>query len=60
MAIYECHIGSWMKHPVSDPEKETGFYNYREFADRFVEYCKDMKYTPVSYTHLTLPTNSLV
>ena len=47
MAIYECQIGSWMKHPVSDPEKETGFYNYREFADRFVEYCKDMKYTHV-------------
>ena len=47
MAIYECHIGSWMKHPVSDPENETGFYNYREFADRFVEYCKDMKYTHV-------------
>ena len=47
MAIYECHIGSWMKHPVNDPEKETGFYNYREFADRFVEYCKDMKYTHV-------------
>ena len=47
MAIYECHIGSWMKHPVSDPEKKTGFYNYREFADRFVEYCKDMKYTHV-------------
>ena len=47
MAIYECHIGSWMKHPVSDPEKETGFYNYREFADRFIEYCKDMKYTHV-------------
>lgn len=47
MAIYECHIGSWMKHSVSDPEKETGFYNYREFADRFVEYCKDMKYTHV-------------
>ena len=47
MAIYECHIGSWMKHPVSDPDKETGFYSYREFADRFVEYCKDMKYTHV-------------
>ena len=47
MAIYECHIGSWMKHPVNDPEKETGFYNYREFADRFVEYCKEMKYTHV-------------
>ena len=47
MAIYECHIGSWMKHPVSDPDKETGFYSYREFADRFVEYCKEMKYTHV-------------
>ncbi|MBE5882233.1 MAG: 1,4-alpha-glucan branching protein GlgB [Lachnospiraceae bacterium] len=48
MAIYECHIGSWMKHPVpEDDEKATGFYNYREFADRFVEYCKEMKYTHV-------------
>ena len=46
MAIYECHIGSWMKHPV-DYEKETGFYNYRQFADRFVEYCQKMKYTHV-------------
>ena len=33
MAIYECHIGSWMKHPVSDPEKETGFYNVRIFNE---------------------------
>ncbi len=48
VAIYECHIGSWMKHPVpEDDEKATGFYNYREFADRFVEYCKEMKYTHV-------------
>ena len=48
MAIYECHIGSWMKHPVPEgDEKATGFYNYREFADRFVEYCKEMKYTHV-------------
>ncbi len=46
MAVYECHIGSWMKHPVED-EDETGFYNYREFADRFVEYVKEMKYTHV-------------
>ena len=35
LAIYECHIGSWMKHP--DGTKE-GFCNYREFADRIVEY----------------------
>ncbi len=44
MAIYECHIGSWMKHPDGT---EDGFYNYREFADRIVEYLKDMHYTHV-------------
>ena len=44
MAIYECHIGSFMKHP--DGTKE-GFYNYREFADRIVEYLKEMRYTHV-------------
>ena len=33
MAIYECHIGSWMKHPDGT---EDGFYNYREFAGRIV------------------------
>ncbi len=44
MAIYECHIGSWMKHPDGT---EDGFYNYREFADRLAEYLKEMKYTHV-------------
>lgn len=44
MAIYECHIGSWMKHP--DGTKE-GFYNYRQFADRIVGYLEEMKYTHV-------------
>lgn len=44
MAIYECHIGSWMKHPDGT---QDGFYNYREFADRMVEYLKEMKYTHV-------------
>ncbi len=44
MAVYECHIGSFMKHP--DGTKE-GFYNYREFADRIVEYLKEMRYTHV-------------
>ena len=43
LAIYECHIGSWMKHPDS----EDGFYNYREFANRIVEYLKELKYTHV-------------
>ncbi len=44
MAIYECHIGSWMKHPDGT---EEGFYNYREFADRIVEYLKEMPYTHI-------------
>jgi 1,4-alpha-glucan branching enzyme len=44
MAIYECHIGSFMKHPNGTPE---GFYNYREFAIRIVDYLKEMKYTHV-------------
>ena len=47
MAIYECHIGSWMRHPR--PE-EQGFYNYREFADRIVEYLTEMKYTHIELT----------
>jgi len=44
LAIYECHIGSWMRHPK--PE-EQAYYNYREFADRIVEYLKEMKYTHI-------------
>ncbi len=44
VAIYECHIGSWMKHPDGT---EEGFYNYREFADRVVDYLKEMHYTHI-------------
>jgi len=45
LAIYECHIGSWLKHWM--PKTPEGFYNYREFAKRMVEYLKVMKYTHV-------------
>lgn len=44
MAIYECHIGSWMKHPDGT---EDGFYSYREFADRACDYVKEMGYTHI-------------
>ena len=44
MAIYECHVGSFMKHPDGT---EDGFYNYRQFADRITEYLKEMKFTHV-------------
>ncbi len=43
MAIYECHVGSFMKHP----DGKEGFYTYREFADRLAEYLKEMKYTHI-------------
>ena len=44
MAIYECHVGSFMKHPDGT---EDGFYNYCQFADRLVDYLKEMKFTHV-------------
>ena len=44
VSIYECHIGSWMKHPDGT---EDGFYTYRQFADRIVEYLKDIPYTHI-------------
>ncbi|MCL2717854.1 MAG: 1,4-alpha-glucan branching protein GlgB [Lachnospiraceae bacterium] len=44
VAIYECHIGSWMRHPGCE---DDGFYTYREFAERIVEYLKEMKYTHI-------------
>ena len=46
MAIYEVHPGSWMKHPWSE-HNESGFYNYRLFAERLAEYVKEMGYTHV-------------
>jgi len=46
MVIYECHIGSWMKHPECDGYV-NGFYTYREFAERCAEYLLDMGYTHI-------------
>ena len=47
MVIYECHIGSWMKHPESAGRGKEGFYNYREFAEKAADYIKDMGYTHI-------------
>ena len=44
LAIYECHLGSWMRHPKPD---DAGLYSYRDFADKIVEYLKEMQYTHV-------------
>ncbi len=52
MAIYEMHLGSWIRKPLALDEegKEivgSEFYNYREIAPRLAEYIKDMGYTHV-------------
>ena len=44
MAIYECHPGSWMRHPGRDDE---GFYTYRELAKSLISYVKTMGYTHI-------------
>ena len=45
ISIYECHVGSWMRHPHA--EKEDGFYDYRYFAHSVTEYLKKMGYTHI-------------
>ncbi len=44
VAIYECHLGSWMKHQDGSPD---GFYSFRDFADRAVKYLKEMHFTHI-------------
>jgi 1,4-alpha-glucan branching enzyme len=46
MAIYEMHIGSWMRHP------DNRFYSYRELAERLPAYLTDMGYTHVEFMPL--------
>lgn len=45
ISIYECHIGSWMRHPHG--ENEDGFYNYRYFAHSVTDYLLKMGYTHI-------------
>ena len=43
MAIYECHMGSFMQK-----QYENGaFLTYKEFADQIVEYLKKLKFTHI-------------
>ena len=44
MAIYEVHLGSWMRHIGREDE---GFYTYRELAKTLVAYVKEMGYTHI-------------
>ena len=52
MAIYEMHLGSWIRKPIQENEEGKAivgseFYNYREIAPRLAEYIKEMGYTHV-------------
>ncbi len=44
LAIYECHLGSWMKQQDGT---EDGFMNYRALAKELADYCHYMGYTHV-------------
>ena len=43
MAIYECQLASWMRHPGADPS----YYSYRKLADRLGGYVQYMGYTHI-------------
>ncbi len=42
MAIYECSIGSWKKHPYREG---NNLYSYREFTVSMNPYLKEIKFT---------------
>ena len=43
IAIYECHLGSWMRVP----EENNRYLSYREFADRLVPYVAELGFTHI-------------
>lgn len=45
MAIYEVHLGSWMRVP----EEGNRYLTYRELAHRLAEHATDMGYTHVEF-----------
>lgn len=52
MAIYELHLGSFMRKEIQtdedgEPIVGSEFYNYREIASKLAEYVKSMGYTHV-------------
>lgn len=49
IAIYEVHLGSWMRVP----EEENRFLNYREVAVKLAEYIKQMQFTHVELMPIT-------
>jgi 1,4-alpha-glucan branching enzyme len=49
IAIYECHLGSWMR----DVYEGNRFLTYRELAEKLAAYLKDTGYTHVELLPIT-------
>jgi 1,4-alpha-glucan branching enzyme len=49
LAIYEVHLGSWMRAP----EEGNRYLTYRELAHKLVEYVKQMGYTHIELLPVT-------
>jgi 1,4-alpha-glucan branching enzyme len=47
MAIYEVHLGSWLRHPGGES------LSYRELADRLIPYVKDLGFTHIELLPIT-------
>jgi 1,4-alpha-glucan branching enzyme len=43
IAIYECHLGSWMRVP----EQNNRYLSYRELADRLIPYVAELGFTHI-------------
>ena len=43
IAIYECHLGSWMRVP----EENNRYLSYRELADRLIPYVAELGFTHI-------------
>lgn len=60
ISIYEMHLGTWMKHPVTetggltdDELTDLAHYSYREAAKALIPYLTEMNYTHVEFLPLT-------
>ncbi len=49
IAVYEVHLGSWMRIP----EEEGRYLTYRELAERLIPYAKEMGYTHIELLPIT-------
>jgi 1,4-alpha-glucan branching enzyme len=49
VAIYEVHLGSWMRVP----EEDNRWLTYQELADRLIPYVKDLGYTHIELLPVT-------